>query len=132
MRAACVRRGAAAAAPTFACTHAFHTCTTTQEKQAQRANERAAAREPKPLTETQLAWKRLAEEKQAAAAAAAAAGTATAAARVADAPTPAPAAAARAQHTRVITSTPFYTVTWKVRLTSLGTLPMPWVTQQQQ
>lgn len=92
-----------------------------QEKQAQRAQ----AKQPAPLTETQAAWQRFAAEQ--------------AAARTQQ-PTTAPAlcrtaaeeptkqekkAQPLAAAARPVASTGFYTVTWKVRLTTLGQIPLP-------
>jgi hypothetical protein len=84
-----------------------------QEKSAKRA----AAKEPAPLTDVQRMWRQMAEQEQQ---------PAQLQQEVAAAPRP-----AAPQRTQVITSTPLVTVTWKIRLTSLGVIPMPWMEQQQ-
>lgn len=69
-----------------------------QEKQA----ERAKAEEPKPLTDTQLAWQKLQQER-----------------------------AEQDQHQLrphgpAAPAAPLYTITWQIRLTSLSNIPLPW------
>lgn len=81
----------------------------TQEKQA----EKRKAAEPRPLTETQLAWQKMqqerAEQQQV---------------PVQQAPPQAPCQQQRAP----VPATPVYTITWQVRLSSLGNIPLPWAT----
>lgn len=83
-------------------------CCRLQEKQA----DKAKAAEPKPLTETQRVWHSMREERE---------------------------QQERAQHTRQelpaqqqaiiqVASTPVFTVTWKIRMSSLSNLPLPWAT----
>lgn len=76
-----------------------------QEKQA----EKQKAEEPRPLTETQLAWQKLQQER----AEEQPARTTQQAVGVAQPAAPVPA-------------TPVYTITWQVRLSSLGNIPLPW------
>jgi uncharacterized protein YllA (UPF0747 family) len=79
------------------------------EKQA----EKARAAEPRPLTETQRAWQQLQQERP-------------------------QQQVARQQHAQPqvvceqqrasAPATPLYTITWQVRLSSLGNIPLPWAT----
>jgi hypothetical protein len=86
----------------------FCCCCCTQEKQA----ERSKAQEPRPLTETQLTWQRLQQER-------------AAQQQEQQAPLRASAAVCRTP-AAAVASTPVYTITWHVRLSSLGNIPMPW------
>lgn len=69
-----------------------------QEKQA----EKAKAEEPKPLTDTQLTWQKLQQER-----------TEQDQHQLRPQGPAAPAA-------------PLYTITWQIRLTSLSNIPLPW------
>lgn len=80
-----------------------------QEKQA----EKAKAAEPRPLTETQLAWQQLQQER---------------AQQQAARQQQAQPQVVREQQRASVPATPVYTVTWQVRLSSLGNIPLPWVT----
>jgi hypothetical protein len=79
----------------------------TQEKQA----EKQKAAEPRPLTETQLAWQKMQQER-------------------AEVQQPAramqQAVGVVAQPPAAVPVTPVYTITWQVRLSSLGNIPLPW------
>ena len=79
-----------------------------QEKQA----EKAKASEAPPLTDTQLVWQKLQQER----------------AQQERAQQPQQLQQpARQQHAGA-SATPVYTVTWQIRLTSLGNIPLPWAT----
>lgn len=86
-------------------------------KQQERQAEKAKASEPRPLTETQLAWHKLQQER----------------AQLEH--------QQQQQHQPIIalqqqqevaaaaarpSATPVYTITWQVRLTSLSNIPLPW------
>lgn len=75
-----------------------------QEKQA----EKAKASEPLPLTETQLAWQQMQQERAAQ-------------------------ELQQQQHATqqpaAVTTRPVHTIiTWQIRLNSLGSIPLPWAT----